>query len=213
MTEPTGPKPMKSTGCSRYASSRRNDTTTAPCVVLSSMGRRSRTGAMKLEHALLGRHPEPQREAVVACSAMDVEPILAPPLETVIGDAGEGRDDRVRQPHPQESELAPVSMAGQHEVRRPVRQVAEGSRIVEQPDAHHVALAGVARAHLLEMRLPIAESKVESKDLDRTRPSLDAAHRIDQECDPRGSQSRAPMSGRFEVVVADAREAAALEIS
>ncbi len=108
-------------------------------------------------------------------------------------------------------ELAAMGVPGQHEVRRSLRQMTEGSRIVEKADAKHAALAGMPRADLDEVRLPIAEPKIEPEDLDGARRGLDPAHPVDQQRDPRRGQPRAHVIRRFEVVVTETREGTALD--
>ena len=98
---------------------------------------------MKLEDALFRRHPQPKREAVVASAAMDVEAVLAAGPQAMVRDARERREDSLREPHPEEPELAAVRVPGEHEVGAARRKVTKRSWIVEEPDAHNVTVARV----------------------------------------------------------------------
>ena len=165
-------------------------------------------GSVDAQHALLRRHAEAEREAVVAGAAVDVHAVGAARPEAVIGDAlAEEAQERPREAEAEQPDLAAVGVAREDEVRLARREVLERARIVEEHDARRAGLARMLGAH----RSRCAPRSLDAKSIPTicTAPASVSISRavVDEELDAVLRQSaRDDGLGRLVIVVAVAGE-------
>src|SRR5262249_49560141 len=113
--------------------------------------------ARSLEHDFqqrgLARHADPEREAVEAGAAMDVEAIRAVAEEPVIGPTG-AREHGPVEPEAHETELSAVRVARERQVDLAGRDVPEDARVVEQQETQMPRAAGMRLQDFQDVTAP-----------------------------------------------------------
>ena len=99
-----------------------------------------------------------------------------------------------------------MRVAREHEIRVALREGAEGSRIVEEDEAHRSRDAGRARRRSAVLRFPIAKGVVQTEDLDAARVRVDDHRLVDEEANADASERARDGVGGLVIVVAAARE-------
>ena len=163
MEKPARPRARRRGGVSRNRARRRARwrpaSVAAPRVVASSIrGVEARyVGGVTVgldgseddfEQRRFSRHADPEREAVEAGAAMDVETIRAVTEETVVGPRGP-REHRPVEPEAHQAELTAVGVAGERQVDVAQRNVPEDAGVVEEEQSQMARTARDAPAGAL----------------------------------------------------------------
>jgi hypothetical protein len=154
------------------------------------------------QQALLGRDAEPEREAVVAGAAVDVEAVGAPRPQPVIGDAAEDGDDRVGEAEAEQAELAAVGVSREHQIGGSCGQVPEGAGIVEHGDPGEAGGAGEGLGDRGEVAVALPEAEVDAEDLDRAGLGLDDDELVDEQRGADAGEAVGDVPGGLVIVVA-----------